>query len=153
MGKNVGKCIYGENLTVDEQLLVFRGRYPFRMYIPIKPTKYGIKIIFINDEDSKNLQGAIRPVRGLQQLSKLGSFSITKRSLSTVYYCNKIFIAHTLFFNYKNPLYVIVHLYKNLYKYININININKYKILGLLKLTHITLRPLCYSYGVVLGS
>ena len=92
----VEKCMYGENSTVDEQLLEFRD--PFRMYIPNKPTKYGIKIVLINDNDSKNLLGAIRPVRGLQQLSKLRSFSITKRSLITVYYCNIMFIAHTLTF-------------------------------------------------------
>ncbi|XP_070300249.1 piggyBac transposable element-derived protein 4-like [Salvelinus sp. IW2-2015] len=34
----------GPNVTVDEQLMLFRGRCPFRQYIPSKPTKYGIKI-------------------------------------------------------------------------------------------------------------
>ncbi|XP_069612129.1 piggyBac transposable element-derived protein 4-like isoform X3 [Ranitomeya imitator] len=33
-----------ENFTVDEQLVSFRGRCPFRQYIPSKPAKYGIKI-------------------------------------------------------------------------------------------------------------
>lgn len=33
-----------ENVTVDEQLLVFRGRCPFRQYIRNKPGRYGIKI-------------------------------------------------------------------------------------------------------------
>ncbi|XP_071056574.1 piggyBac transposable element-derived protein 4-like [Onthophagus taurus] len=33
-----------ENLTVDEQLLTFRGRCPSKQYIPSKPGKYGIKI-------------------------------------------------------------------------------------------------------------
>ncbi|KAF2906097.1 hypothetical protein ILUMI_00079 [Ignelater luminosus] len=33
-----------ENLTVDEQLLTFRGRCPFKQFIPSKPGKYGIKI-------------------------------------------------------------------------------------------------------------
>lgn len=33
-----------ENVTVDEQLMVFRGRCPFRQYIPSKPGRYGIKI-------------------------------------------------------------------------------------------------------------
>ena len=32
--------IPGVNLTVDEQLLTFRGRCPFRQYIPSKPGKY-----------------------------------------------------------------------------------------------------------------
>lgn len=39
----------GNNVTVDEQLLGFRGRCPFRMYIPNKPNKYGIKIPMICD--------------------------------------------------------------------------------------------------------
>ncbi|XP_029600134.1 piggyBac transposable element-derived protein 4-like [Salmo trutta] len=33
----------GSDLTVDEQLVPFRGRCPFRQYIPSKPAKYGIK--------------------------------------------------------------------------------------------------------------
>jgi len=35
--------------TVDEQLLGFRGRCIFRMYIKSKPDKYGLKIITLND--------------------------------------------------------------------------------------------------------
>ncbi|XP_064094353.1 piggyBac transposable element-derived protein 4-like [Macrobrachium nipponense] len=48
-----------ENLTVDEQLLAFRGKCPFRMYIPNKPAKYGIKIVMVNDVQSKYLLKAI----------------------------------------------------------------------------------------------
>lgn len=44
----INQCINnytpGPHLTIDEQLLGFRGRCPFRMYIPNKPNKYGIKI-------------------------------------------------------------------------------------------------------------
>ena len=39
----------GANCTVDEQLVGFRGRCPFRMYIPSKPDKYGIKIWWLCD--------------------------------------------------------------------------------------------------------
>lgn len=39
-----GKCV-----TVDEQLLPFRGRCPFKQYIPSKPAKYGIKIWVVCD--------------------------------------------------------------------------------------------------------
>lgn len=38
-----------EYLTVDETLLSFRGRCPFKMFIPSKPDKYGIKIISLCD--------------------------------------------------------------------------------------------------------
>ena len=38
-----------EYCTVDEQLLGFRGRCPFRVYMVSKPDKYGIKIVMLND--------------------------------------------------------------------------------------------------------
>ncbi|KAL7402948.1 hypothetical protein ABVT39_022285 [Epinephelus coioides] len=34
----------GPEVTVDERLVPFRGRCPFKVYIPSKPGKYGIKI-------------------------------------------------------------------------------------------------------------
>lgn len=34
-------------VAIDEQLVAFRGRCPFRMYIPSKPDRYGIKIIMM----------------------------------------------------------------------------------------------------------
>lgn len=42
----------GQKLTIDEQLLAFRGKCPFRMYMPKKPTKYGIKIVMICDAET-----------------------------------------------------------------------------------------------------
>lgn len=38
-----------EYVTIDEQLLAFRGKCPFRQYIPSKPAKYGIKIFSLVD--------------------------------------------------------------------------------------------------------
>ncbi|KAL7635293.1 UNVERIFIED_CONTAM: hypothetical protein RMT77_014360 [Armadillidium vulgare] len=65
---NCGKMyIPNENITVDEQLLSFKGNCPFRMYIPNKPAKYGIKIVLANDTKSKYLLGAI------PYLGKLGT--------------------------------------------------------------------------------
>lgn len=46
-------------INIDEQLLAFRGRCPFRMYIPNKPAKYGLKIIMMCDNDSKYMINAI----------------------------------------------------------------------------------------------
>nr|XP_022907721.1 piggyBac transposable element-derived protein 4-like [Onthophagus taurus] len=40
-------------LTIDEQLVGFRGRCPFKIYIPNKPSKYGIKIVMLCDSSSK----------------------------------------------------------------------------------------------------
>lgn len=45
----------GSHLTIDEQLLGFRGRCPFRMYIPNKPNRYGIKIPMMCDSGTKYL--------------------------------------------------------------------------------------------------
>lgn len=42
----------GDNVTVDEQLVGFRGRCPFKQYIPSKPTKYGIKVWTVCDSSS-----------------------------------------------------------------------------------------------------
>ena len=41
--------VLGTNLTIDEQPVTFRGRCPFRQYMPSKPRKYGIKIWAICD--------------------------------------------------------------------------------------------------------
>src|SRR5215469_7990135 len=56
-----------EHLTIDEQLLEFRGRSPFRMYIPNKPAKYSLKLVCANDIESKYL------VRALPYLGKKGT--------------------------------------------------------------------------------
>jgi len=49
----------GSYVTIDEQLVGFRGRCPFRMYIPSKPTRYGIKIVMMCDNSSKYVIDAI----------------------------------------------------------------------------------------------
>lgn len=46
-------------VTIDEQLLGFRGRCPFRMYIPNKPSKYGIKIVLVCDVSTKYMFDAM----------------------------------------------------------------------------------------------
>lgn len=44
---NPGHCV-----TVDEQLIPFRGRCPFRQYIPNKPYRYGIKLWIVCDSET-----------------------------------------------------------------------------------------------------
>ena len=46
-------------VTIDEMLAPFRGRVPFRMYIPSKPDRYGIKIFCVNDSRSQYALNAI----------------------------------------------------------------------------------------------
>ncbi|XP_066937150.1 uncharacterized protein [Macrobrachium rosenbergii] len=49
----------GPHVTVDEQLLAFRGRCSFRMFIRNKPAKYGIKLVMLCDADSAYMCNAI----------------------------------------------------------------------------------------------
>lgn len=49
----------GSNVTIDEQLLGFRGRCPFRMYIPNKPNEYGIKIPMMSDSGTNYMINAM----------------------------------------------------------------------------------------------
>lgn len=48
----------GKNVTVDEQLIPFRGRFSFRQYIPSKPAKYGIKMWVLCDSESYYVHNA-----------------------------------------------------------------------------------------------
>ena len=61
-----------ENCTVDEQLVGFRGRCPFRMYIPSKPARYGIKIWWIADSTSHYAYNAQIYVRRIGNLPEVG---------------------------------------------------------------------------------
>lgn len=67
----------GQNITIDEQLLSYRGRCPFKVYIPNKPGKYGIKIWIVADSQTNycsNLQvytGRNGPRREVGQASRV----------------------------------------------------------------------------------
>ncbi|XP_053968719.1 piggyBac transposable element-derived protein 4-like [Anastrepha ludens] len=52
-----------ENVTIDEQLVAFRGRCPFRQYIPAKPAKYGIKFWVLCDSTTSYVWN-IQPYTG-----------------------------------------------------------------------------------------
>lgn len=48
--ENCQKCYSpGENITLDEMLIAFRGKCVFRQYNPKKPARYGIKIFSLVD--------------------------------------------------------------------------------------------------------
>lgn len=48
-----------KHVTVDEQLLGFRGRCQFRVYIKSKPDQYGLKIVSLNDVKTSYMLNAI----------------------------------------------------------------------------------------------
>ena len=58
----LSKCrqcfIPGANVTVDEQLVGFRGRCKFRVYMPMKPDKYGLKMWILSDSSTAYVQNA-----------------------------------------------------------------------------------------------
>lgn len=45
-------------MTVDEMLVGFRGRFRYKMYVPNKPSKYGIKIMCLCDARTHYLLNA-----------------------------------------------------------------------------------------------
>lgn len=48
----------GDSMTVDEMLVPFRGRCGFRMFIPNKPAKYGIKVQILADSQTHYMLNA-----------------------------------------------------------------------------------------------
>lgn len=48
----------GQSTTIDEMLVSFRGRARFKMYMPNKPCKYGIKIMCLTDARNSYLYNA-----------------------------------------------------------------------------------------------
>ena len=45
----------GDNITIDESLIHFKGRNSMKFYIPMKPHKYGFKIHLLCDSDTHYL--------------------------------------------------------------------------------------------------
>ncbi|XP_067629492.1 piggyBac transposable element-derived protein 4-like [Eurosta solidaginis] len=48
----------GPYMTIDEQLISFRGRCGFKMYIPNKPSNYGLKVVMMCDSGTKYMVDA-----------------------------------------------------------------------------------------------
>lgn len=47
------------DVTLDEQLIGFCGRCFFKIYIPSKPNKYGIKVLMICDNATKYIMNVV----------------------------------------------------------------------------------------------
>ncbi|KAK1882537.1 PiggyBac transposable element-derived protein 4 [Dissostichus eleginoides] len=83
----------GEDVCVDEQLVLFRGRCKFRQYIPSKPAKYGLKIWVTADVETSyawkcqiytgKTAGSAAEVRQRAALSSL--FGFTKNTTAMSY--------------------------------------------------------------------
>lgn len=55
-----------ENVTIDEQLVSFRGRCSFRQYMPSKPAKYGLKF-WLSVDSKTSYVWKIQPYLGKQR--------------------------------------------------------------------------------------
>lgn len=63
----------GNFLTVDEQLVIFRGRCGFKMFLPNKPGKYGLKVWALCDSETAyccNLQPYTGKVGGERDIGQ-----------------------------------------------------------------------------------
>ncbi|GFR69335.1 PiggyBac transposable element-derived protein 4 [Elysia marginata] len=59
--KHYAPCL---DITIDEQLVPFRGRCRFLQYLPSKPDKYGLKIFWATDPETNY------PIAGIPYLGK-----------------------------------------------------------------------------------
>ncbi|KAF7235524.1 PiggyBac transposable element-derived protein 4 [Varanus komodoensis] len=89
----------GADLTVDEQLVEFRGRCPFKQYIPNKPGKYGIKVWWCCDAGTAYpLMGEVylgkRP--GAPREAQLG-FSVVTRVVEPYFHTGRNVVGSTFF--------------------------------------------------------
>lgn len=77
---NIDKVYYpSENLSVDEALLLWRGRLKFRQYIPNKASKYGIKFYEICTPDGFVLDLLIYCGQGTVQNEQGHAFEVVRR--------------------------------------------------------------------------
>lgn len=92
----------GPNVMVDESLVPFRGRCPFRQYIPSKPAKYGIKIWAACDSTTsyawqmqvytgKSVSGEQEKNQGMRVV-----LDVTEGLRGHTIFCDSFFTSHAL---------------------------------------------------------
>ena len=76
--------------TIDEQLVPFRGRVGFKMFIPNKPAKYGIKIVMICDHGTNYMINAIPYLgKGTTPAQQPASVYFTEKLIETIKNSNR----------------------------------------------------------------
>lgn len=69
----------GENVMIDESLILWRGRLRFRQYIPSKTHRYGIKINKLTDTSGDTLNLKVYQGKDKQQKDIPAAASVCKK--------------------------------------------------------------------------
>lgn len=105
---NIQNVYYpGENLSLDEALVLWRGRLSFRQYIPNKSAKYGVKLYELCTPDGFLLNIIIYTGKGTVTNEDGHASSVVNKLLAN--YLDK---GHTI---YMDNFYNSVHLARSLY--------------------------------------
>lgn len=108
--ENIRKVLYpGRNLSLDEALLLWRGRLIFRQYIPNKSAKYGIKLYELCTPDGFILECLVYTGKDTVN-NEIGHAQAVVTKLAERYFGK----GHTLYLdNYYNSVKLAEFLYEN----------------------------------------
>ena len=99
----VKSYIPGPHITVNEQLLAFRGRCAFKMYIANKPAKYGMKLVMACDTESKCMLNIMPHLRkGTTRASSGLTLSLPRSSIDDLVF--SVFLSNFFKLSYKISL-------------------------------------------------
>jgi len=94
----------GKNLSIDESMILWRGRLIFRQYIQGKRHKFGIKLYMLAEPNGLNLKTMIYTGQKLSQLEQPHSNSHTENVVINLME-GKLFKGHSLYMdNYYNSV-------------------------------------------------
>lgn len=82
----------GQNISIDESTVGFKGRIQFKCYNPLKPTKWGIRI-FVLADSSTGFIVALEPYYGAATTSSLSRPNLPFTARIVLHLCDKLSIS------------------------------------------------------------